>query len=198
MRRINTKGFTVIELLISTVVFSLVLLILTGAIIQFNRLYYKGVVDTKTQEATRSITDDITRNIQFSADATNVAQATIPPDPPSNDGYICAGGYVYKYFTRQLVESGPALRKYKSDTCAAPTTTTEPGNPNGTELLGANMFLQNITLAGTGPYTLTVQVGYGALAEHNAGNGSCLFAVRVGGQFCAYHDLTVSVVRRLP
>jgi prepilin-type N-terminal cleavage/methylation domain-containing protein len=59
-------GFTIIELLIATTVFSVILLLCAVALIQISRVYYKGITTTKTQEAARGIIDDISRNIQFS------------------------------------------------------------------------------------------------------------------------------------
>jgi prepilin-type N-terminal cleavage/methylation domain-containing protein len=185
MRHINTKGFTIIELLIATVVFSLVLLILTATIIQFNNIYYKGVVSTKTQETTRSIAENITRNIQFAGGSSTVSQTPTAP----NAGYLCAGDYVYKYVTGQLVENGPVLLRYKS------ICMPNPGG-NGTELIGSNMFLQNITLSATNPYTLSLSIGYGAIGDHNA-DGSCRYSVRLGGSFCGFNKLNVTVSRRL-
>jgi prepilin-type N-terminal cleavage/methylation domain-containing protein len=68
MKKTNNKGFTIIELLIATVTFSVILLIITGAIIQFSKVYYKGVVSSRTQEAARSVVDEVSKAAQFSPD----------------------------------------------------------------------------------------------------------------------------------
>ncbi len=69
--RKNQNGFTIIELLIATVVFSVILLVVTAAIIQVGRMYYKGYISSRTQQASRAVIDDISRSIQFS-DISNV------------------------------------------------------------------------------------------------------------------------------
>lgn len=65
---INNKqnGFTIIELLIATVVFSIVLLIAAATLVQLGKLYYKGIITAKTQSVARSTMDSVTRSIQFS------------------------------------------------------------------------------------------------------------------------------------
>ncbi len=60
------KGFTIIELLLATAVFSLVLVGATSALIQIGRMYYKGLTTSNTQETARRIMEDVSRNIQFS------------------------------------------------------------------------------------------------------------------------------------
>ena len=62
----RNKGFTIIELMISTVIFSLVLLMCLVGIVQVSRTYYKGVTRAKTQEATRRLMDEIKESIQLS------------------------------------------------------------------------------------------------------------------------------------
>src|SRR4051812_8577751 len=61
----NQSGFTIIELLIATVIFALVLLVITTGVLQFTRQYYKGVISSHTQSAARAIADDVTRALQF-------------------------------------------------------------------------------------------------------------------------------------
>jgi prepilin-type N-terminal cleavage/methylation domain-containing protein len=62
---VNGQGFTIIELMVATVVFSVTLLVLTQGILQIGHIYYKGVTSSRTQEAARSIADDVTQAIQF-------------------------------------------------------------------------------------------------------------------------------------
>ena len=49
------KGFTVLELMIATTVFSVMLLLTTTGMIQIGKVYYKGLVTAKTQDTVRSI-----------------------------------------------------------------------------------------------------------------------------------------------
>jgi len=60
-------GFTLIELMIATSIFSLVLLMVAAGSIQIGKLFYKGYSSARAQNAAREIIDDITRVIQFGA-----------------------------------------------------------------------------------------------------------------------------------
>jgi len=107
------KGFTIIELMLATTVFSLVLLMCMAAIIQISRLYYRGVTQTSTQEVTRQVTDEITQAIQFSNSTIFVPEGN-PAGPqigageevdgePAQRGFFCIGGKRYTYnLDRQL------------------------------------------------------------------------------------------------
>ena len=87
------SGFTIIELLIATVVFSLVMLILTYGILQISRTYYKGVTSANTQNTARDVIDNISQAIQFSGQGTGFAAI------PSTNGSLgfCIGNQRYSY-----------------------------------------------------------------------------------------------------
>lgn len=59
----NTAGFTIVELMIATVVFSVILILITTGIIQIGKAYYKGIIGSRTQETARKITDEVGRSI---------------------------------------------------------------------------------------------------------------------------------------
>lgn len=61
-------GFTIIELMIATVIFSVVLVTLSASIIQISRMFYKGLAQSKTQEVTRAIVTDIAQSLRFEPD----------------------------------------------------------------------------------------------------------------------------------
>lgn len=67
-KRPNSEGFTLVELLISTTVFSVILIAATTSIVQVSRMYSKGIIQSRTQQATRNISDEIVQSIQFSND----------------------------------------------------------------------------------------------------------------------------------
>lgn len=73
MKKLNSQaGFTILELMIATVVFSVMLMGAATMLVQIGRLYYKGVVTSRTQETVRTITDDIGRTLQFSGEQITV------------------------------------------------------------------------------------------------------------------------------
>jgi|GEM_PF-759510 len=66
------QGFTIIELMISTVIFSLVLLGATAAIVQIGQKYSKGITYARTQEVARSTVDEIAQSLQFTSQSVKV------------------------------------------------------------------------------------------------------------------------------
>lgn len=115
--RNNQAGFTILELMISTVVFSVMLLGAAAMLVQIGRMYYKGVVSSRTQEATRTIADDVTRAVQFSNKAVTVAT---PDVINTDDGQItvnafCVGNTRYTYIINgQVKSSGEFSRPYEA------------------------------------------------------------------------------------
>jgi prepilin-type N-terminal cleavage/methylation domain-containing protein len=105
MRRINTKssrGFTIIELLIATVVFSVVMLVVLAAFVRTGDLFYKGVSMMNTQEDTRNIVQSISQDISFTKMAPPNMTANITTAPA---GVFCVGNHRYRYQIGQQVNS---------------------------------------------------------------------------------------------
>src|SRR5687767_2647693 len=100
--RRDARGFTIMELLISTVVFGVVLLVVSTAILQFTRVYYKGLTESNVQETTRTIADAITQGIQFSG---GTVTSTGTPTAGANAAF-CIGNQQYSYqIGHQLTDS---------------------------------------------------------------------------------------------
>lgn len=87
-------GFTIIELLIATLVFSIVMVVLLAAFISTSNLFYKGVSMNSTQEDTRSVVQSIADDIKFSQSPPADLAATITTPGP---GIFCIGQHRYQY-----------------------------------------------------------------------------------------------------
>ena len=61
---LDQSGFTLLELMIATTIFSVILLLCTVGLIQIGKTYYKGSAIVRTQNVARDITDNITQAIQ--------------------------------------------------------------------------------------------------------------------------------------
>src|SRR5690606_5051635 len=61
----SQNGFTLLELMIASMVFSIVLLAAGAALVQVARMYYKGIITSRTQNTTRTVMDEISRSVQF-------------------------------------------------------------------------------------------------------------------------------------
>jgi len=185
----HQKGFTILELIIATTVFSAILLVASAALIQIGRLYYKGVINSKTQGVARSAIDNITRSIQFSNGS--ISSATFPTKT-----YIkayCFGNTRFTYVLGAQVNSNAVEGSYDtsptsnhfiknalwqdrinsgSELCSTDMPDLTKSNPyasalnpnrDGRSLLEENMRLQNFSVAqqsGGDLYTTRVTVVY--------------------------------------
>ena len=79
----NQTGFTIVELMIATVIFSMVLLVCSYAIIHAGRMYYKGMIMSKTQDTARKIIDSASDAIKYDK-SLNIVKRDIGGDPSSS------------------------------------------------------------------------------------------------------------------
>jgi prepilin-type N-terminal cleavage/methylation domain-containing protein len=118
----NQHGFTILELMIATMVFSVIFLSTTTAILQISKLYYKGVVTGRTQEVARGITDQISQQLQlgtgeliFAADATQVVaggnDVTVGGNKLTVQAF-CIGSSRYTYRLNTQVDKAVANHTY--------------------------------------------------------------------------------------
>lgn len=167
--RSRQSGFTIIELLIATTVFSVVLLVISGAIIQIGRLYTKSINSVRTQEVARSIISDMSESIQFNPGSITgtFPAAMINADDPTSRG-VCVGNRVYSYkFGQQQDGDQPAFVAQNlgvSDcTGAVVHNMTTAASGDTVELLGDKMRLANLEVRPLGgdAYRLLIRVVYG-------------------------------------
>jgi prepilin-type N-terminal cleavage/methylation domain-containing protein len=102
MRKRNNQtaansGFTIVELLVATAVFSLVLLVALTGFLQIGHLFYKGVSNAQTQDATRQIVNDISSNLKATPATVDIDTTHLASGTPYS--YFCAGSYRYTYAT---------------------------------------------------------------------------------------------------
>lgn len=216
--RKSLSGFTIIELLIATAVFAVILLLATYALLQIGRTYYKGITESKTQDTARSVMDTIATAIQFSGAPVNVWAG--PPTPGGTYDF-CIGSTRYSYILdRQLTDSVPIpgqqsqhVLTVDSPTSCSPGATVPPArdfslgclptsNPltNCQELLRPNMRLSQFVVQQVGTtniYHITVGVVYGDQVLLTPAHDRCAATINVGGQFCALSVLSTDVQRRL-
>jgi prepilin-type N-terminal cleavage/methylation domain-containing protein len=136
------KGFTVIELLIATAVFSLVLVVFLAAFLRISQIFYKGVNMSRTQETARNIVQNISDDIQFSQ------QTPIIGSDPGNIGHFCIGEHRYTYFLYSQVTNGThgVVRDNVGTDCPPPVGgSSQPVNfTTATELLDPGMQMNKL------------------------------------------------------
>jgi len=222
LRRHQEHGFTIIELMIATAVFATVLVLCTVGLLQVGRFYYKGITSSRTQEATRTIIEDITESIQFSG---GDVYAINPPAGDSVTKGYCVGSKRYSYVLgRQLVTNQRVLvLDTDIDSCSPVTPALSlAGNPanihDGRELVNTRMRLaavhvKQLSVTDDSLYKVLVRVVSGdddlledrlrldaATDQMVPGTDGVLDtcrAQRSGSQFCAVSELSTVVQKRV-
>lgn len=214
----SPSGFTIVELMIATMVFAVVLLLVTAGILQVARVFYKGLTEANTQSAARSIIDDISHAIQFSGG--DVDQTATSP-VAGNDYAFCINNNQISYKPGYQVKNNPsapdqtwhAIVSRTVSGCSglgAQTLGNQTLLSGSRDLLGQNMRLSNleVTSLGDNKYRVTVRVAYGdsdllyspSAPSDPAGatrpDATCR-PVRAGTQFCAISELSTLVVKRV-
>lgn len=223
---LHNKGFTIVELLIATAVFGVVLLLATMGMLQVGRTYYKGLSSTQTQGAARAIIDDVAQAIQFTGGTINLPADATP-------GWTVGGRQVRFFCTQekryifvpgvQLLDSGNN-HVFMSDNqglangCIRPSAWPNGATDNHQELFQQRMRLasfdiSNVNTGGPNLYKISIRVVYGDddLLCSPKHSGDCSLSSdttylyeddltckdKAGGQYCGVSYLSTSVKKRL-
>lgn len=204
-------GFTIIELLVATIVFSMVLLLIAVGVLQFNHAYYSGITQAQTQNTARSILEQISQDIQFSGSQITSPIATGGSDPEYG---FCIGSDRYSFRPGwELVDSGPVVKDHQTlhalvkdspGLCSGMKAQdfTKALSSSSTELLSKYMRVSKLSVTAVsgarGLYSVDVRVVYGdddLLTNPTASNAAC--KVGSGSQFCAVSELSTVVQQRI-
>jgi prepilin-type N-terminal cleavage/methylation domain-containing protein len=211
------QGFTIIELLIATAVFAVVMLIAAASIIYVSKTYVKGNIESQTQQTTRSVLQTISQDIEFTKNSTiNIS----PSGNNANTYHFCIGNDVYVYkLSVQVSSSEDPLYVYSSANCPTVIPTSPPTNSR--ELLSNNEQLGQLSLTCAESdnddvgntvcttYTVSVEVAYiggdssledtsnSGLNTANAFYGYSCSNMQITGSFCAVSSLTTTIEPRI-
>lgn len=215
--RQDSRGFTIIELLIATAVFSVILLGVTLAIMQISRTYYKGVITTNTQNTTRQIMDTLSQAVQFSGDTIVPTPDEATAQPVGTNLAFCIGNKKFSYVLgRALYDSGPydgtnkrmphvLVEQSSAADCGGTPIPYDLGTegalpPGMRELMNSNMRLTDLRVFSIGDnmYRITVRVAHGdADLFDNADSASARCKGDAGSRFCAVSELSTVVTKRI-
>lgn len=123
LRQQPQAGFTIIELLFATIIFAAALVVILASFLQIGRIYYKGVSVASTNEATRTVVDDITSDVRLGL--TNQIALPQPETPGSPYQYFCVGAHRYSY--KINLTGDPTLHQVTPSDINSPNV----ANPNG-------------------------------------------------------------------
>ncbi len=147
------KGFTIIELMIATSVFAIVLVVAASGILTIGRMYYKSITSSRTQETTRSVVETISSTLRLTT-ASSISTGGSFPGAQS----ICFGQDRYTYIINSQV-TGPGVIGLRHDprptlNDCSPINASDPS----TELLPENMRLLDFRVASAASDTYRVNV----------------------------------------
>ena len=211
----ESRGFTIVELMIATLIFSIVLLLCAFAISHVGRMYYKGVIIGRTQDTARKVTEEISQTLQFAAGDDDpsifMRTGTRTESGVPIESY-CLGTTRYS-FTR-VRSLGTAANQSdhvlwrdinnNAGTCE-PVNITQASLTGGEELLGENMRLPHFAITeSNGLWSIDISVTFGddpTLYEDDTAVSGPEYefckGTTAGGQFCAVSAFSTSVTRRL-
>ncbi len=214
----TSSGFTIIELMIATLVFATVLLVVTTGIIQFTRSYYRGATVAKTQDTARTIMDTVAQSIQYGNPLPTVVDVAGTPQ------FFCAGGYQFIFTKGVQYKLEPLQPSNVGLFLVSAPSECETPNPlpadNRRQLLNNNMRLLELDQnhAGNGLYSVAVTVAYGdndllcdsstpetceqaaaTLSDVNlaAAGSKVRCKQQAGSEFCAVSTLSTTVKKRI-
>ena len=199
----NPKGFTIVELLIATSVFGVVLLVASAGIIAIGRLYHKNITSANVQEVTSSLMSDVSQTIQFSENYHY--DDPLADGVPGGPAMLCIGKDRYTFY----LNNGDGGGGKDVILSSRPLDNTCPPEPAGQELLGSNDRLLKFAVSGNNPYKIQLRVAHGDddLLTHYNDDGSDNSAVNVADAncksgisasiFCSTAQLETSVNKRV-
>jgi prepilin-type N-terminal cleavage/methylation domain-containing protein len=205
------SGFTILELMVASAVFTIILLVVAIGVLSFTNSYYKGITSSKTQVMTRAIMAEITQSIQFGKSITALSGS-------GNVFGSCIDNTLYSYALGQQVTDvapqgglhqdyhGLIVTTGSDCTNATPSLPSTPTLPTGSrELLGNRMRLSALTITPSGNlYIVHIRVLYGdddlftpTVSGNTDWSAEFCASGHAGSQFCASSDLTTTIERRL-
>jgi len=205
----NQAGFTIVELMVATLVFSSIILVITFGVMQFSKAYYRGVTASKTQNTARSIIEAVTQSVQYSGG--DLGKATAAPYQT-----YCLGNSQFDFRKSYMRQSEAEHVLYVSPTNTSSCSSKTFDAATSRELLDPNMRLVKFSIlpvdGTTNMFAVNVRVAYGAddlLCSPdkndcgNAGTSSNLTEpdlvckITTGSQFCAVSELSTTIQKRI-
>ncbi|HEY5268085.1 MAG TPA: prepilin-type N-terminal cleavage/methylation domain-containing protein [Candidatus Saccharimonadales bacterium] len=209
IKKLDQKGFTIVELLIATSVFASILLIVTYGIIQISKMYTNGFIQSQTQNVTVSLSDQVTRDIGFSSASSITpdisAQVTVPGQGITTYYYFCTNQNEYFYLPGgSIYEISLGNIGGQGCTPSVINNTKYSGyiqnllSSNNMEILNhTSYYNQNmVSQLSPGLYSANIDVLYGStgnLVQNSIGTQWICRPTVLIGPFCANYNLSTQV-----
>jgi len=211
----ESRGFTIVELMVATTVFTVIMVTVASVLVVFGNSQRKAINETNVQNATRDFVDRVAQSLQF--EGKSVAGIS---NADGTQGY-CIGTTRYSFAPGRLVTSSSTHAAVVDRTtigCGGAAQALRTGGTiTGTELLGERMRVANFAVSdiGQGLFTIQLRIVYGEddLLCSQAVSGSCTSngamstanlarpdlecKAGVDSRFCAVSELSTTVRSRL-
>ena len=202
----NDSGFTIIELMIATAVFSLILVVITFSVIKFTNSYYKSSYQSATQSSTRNIVEAVTSAVQFGKSTISAGNSADAAAAGSNQ-FFCAGGYVFVYKKFDMYQKGDVgmySQPMGSTDCATSATLS---SADRVQYMGERMRITYLSfLPNGGGAQISVKLAYGddlspsLFTDGGEGVGrgkNVQCRPEMGNEYCAVSSMSATATSRV-
>lgn len=115
MNRLETKGFTIVELMLAMSFVSMLLLAIAMTTIQISQIYTRGITLREVNQAARTVVDDMQRTVGESVYAPIVEGVNYVKATDGSGGRLCLGAYTYVWNTGAGLLNSNTTNMYKYD-----------------------------------------------------------------------------------
>ena len=210
MKKRTEAGFTILEVLIATMVFTVVLLICTYVVTRIGQLYFKGVTTSQIQDLTRQLSDEFSGQIQFGSSLP--IPDSISGGSPTTPLIFCVGDNRYRAVMNQKLGDPGVDTVLQRIAYSGACNLTDSGFDGATELAIKNMRILKLSIirSPTDPYIWNMNIRL-ALGDSDIfdypvagstdlpevyGSSICRSGIS-GSQFCATSELQSTILRRV-
>lgn len=190
----NKRGFTIVEIMIAMLVFSVASLMTMAIVIGMSRQYQKGTYTAQLNDASRTIHQELRDSVAYGSNLNwNIDGSGID--------WVCNGLAIY-YWQLALNNNNADGSKnglYKKVLTTADSGCSEASANNGANILPNNGFVSQFAITQAGlVYDISTRFNVGPSDSFSNTNdySACLSTLR-GGDFCAIVNYNSSVMPRL-
>lgn len=210
MKKNLSSGFTILEVLIASMVFTVVLMLCVTVVTRLGQLYFKGVTSSQIQDLTRNLTDEFSQQIQFGS-SLPIPDSIAGNDTPTLPLIFCVGDNRYRAIMNRKLDPPTVPSVLKRIAYSGPCVTTDTGFTDATELAVNNMRILKLSIirSPADPYiwSLSIRLALGdddllsyssASTDTAAVYGSAICRSGISGSnFCATSELSSTILRRV-
>jgi type II secretory pathway pseudopilin PulG len=203
MKKLNKKAFTIVELLIASMVFTAVLMLCMEGITRIAKAYTKNASISKSSEFIKSLTEEITQQVKYGSSVPSVSNTE-----GANITRICVGGNAYRVVLNS--KSTDAVKKKQDTNCSSYAVTSPDFFQGADNLAPSGMRVLNFGISSADnkvwQVDMRIALGDNDLLEDSSGvpltNPSANFKTAkcrsgAGGEYCAAMSLSTTVIRRM-